>query len=217
MESGIIKYESQCTHRKKVWREISVWLTPNRCSGVKEEKEEAKWWTFHGVNPFVSSIACLRCVWTWWILHDWPHNVSDFTSGHLEKEKWAKGSRVTVVERERERERRSSLEKGWEGEEGTGSSDREGRFYYVILLMHSVLGDPRASNVPRKNIMFLRSENRPWKNPFMPFHLHSTEFHLYILRCKSQTKPFNPLTLKLSIFLFSFYNLSLLCRDILKW
>lgn len=114
-------------------------------------------------------------------------------------------------ERERERERRSSLEKGWEGEEGTGSSDREGRFYYVILLMHSVLGDPRASNVPRKNIMFLRSENRPWKNPFMPFHLHSTEFHLYILRCKSQTKPFNPLTLKLSIFLFSFYNLSLLC------
>lgn len=111
-------------------------------------------------------------------------------------------------------ERRSWLEKGWEGEEGTGSSDREGRFYYVILLMHSVLGDPRASNVPRKNIMFLRSENRPWKNPFMPFHLHSTEFHLYILRRESRTKPFNPLTLKFSTFFFFPFTIWAYCAGI---
>lgn len=149
--------------------------------------------------PFVSSIACLRCVSTWWILHDWPHNVSDFTSGHLEKEKWAKGSRVTVV-RENGGVGLKRGEGEGEGEEGTGSSDREGRFYYVILLMHSVLGDPRASNVPRKKYYVPTVRKPTVKEPFMPFHLHSTEFHLYILRCESRTKPFNPVTLKLSSF-----------------
>lgn len=41
------------------------------------------------------------------------------------------------------------MKRGERGE-GTKSSDRGGRFYYVILLMHSKAGDRRASNAPRK-------------------------------------------------------------------
>lgn len=78
------------------------------------EKEDGRSRTFHGVNPFVSSIACLRCVSTWRIRHGWSHNVSDFTSGHLEKEKRTKETTVTE-ERKNEREKleRKWGEKGW--------------------------------------------------------------------------------------------------------
>lgn len=64
--------------------------------------------------------------------------------------------------KERNRSDRGEKERADGKGEGTQSSDRGGRFYYVILLMHSVAGDPRASGLlSEKNVMSLRSENRP--------------------------------------------------------
>lgn len=99
-------------------------------------------WTFCGVNPLADRVS----------------SVVDMTNTP-----WPAAQCIRFYERPPRkrgtRERNDLLDEGWPGRGRRGAVEAvPGRFYYVILLMHS---GPVIRATPRENMMSLRSGNRP--------------------------------------------------------